>query len=154
VPLDLARLRRDPTLSLIIPAFNEAQSLEATLRALASRAANPGDLEVVIVDAGGSDGTMAIARRVAAELQAEGCGMRFRLGVCVYKGGRGPTLAAGVDASSGPMVLFLHADTLLPRHFDALVRGSLALEGTLATAFRFKVGHSHNALCVPLEEHE
>jgi len=100
---------------------------------------------VIVVDAGGSDGTMAIAARVASELTAS-CGVTFRLDVSA-RGGRGPTLAAGVDASTGPMLLFLHADTMLPDHFDSLVRGALAQEATLATAFRFRV---HRELATPI----
>jgi len=88
---------------------------------------------------------MAIAARVASELTAS-CGVTFRLDVSA-RGGRGPTLAAGVDASTGPMLLFLHADTMLPDHFDSLVRGALAQEATLATAFRFRV---HRELATPI----
>ena len=45
----------------------------------------------------------------------------------------------GARAAAGSLLLFLHADTRLPLHFDAALRESLAQEATLATAFRFKV---------------
>ena len=92
------------------------------------------DLEVIVVDAGGSDGTMALVKSIAGDL-AE---INVRSDV-VGGGGRGPTLSAGVAASSGSILLFLHADTMLPRGFDIDVRTALAREKSLATAFRFHV---------------
>jgi len=94
-----------------------------------------------VVDAGGDDGTMEIARRVAAEVTERATGMSFRTDVRA-RGGRGPTLNAGVRASQGGILLFLHADTLLPDCFDALVRRALEEPKVLATAFRFRVSRA------------
>jgi len=87
------------------------------------------------VDAGGSDNTMALAAAAAVELASI---VNIRLDVAA-RGGRGPTLTAGVAAARGSVLLFLHADTLLPHGFDAAVRNALCEERVLATAFRFKV---------------
>jgi len=87
------------------------------------------------VDAGGSDGTMLIAVAAAAELASI---LAVRTDVSA-RGGRGPTLSAGVAAARGSVLLFLHADTLLPEGFDVAVRSALREERVLATAFQFKV---------------
>ena len=54
-----------PLISLLVPAFNEAATIEAVLRRAAAV-----DLrtEIVVVDDGSTDGTPEIAERVAAEL--------------------------------------------------------------------------------------
>lgn len=87
------------------------------------------------MDAGGSDNTMELAAAAAAEL-APVVSIRTNVSAC---GGRGPTLTAGVAASRGSVLLFLHADTLLPQGFDVAVRNALCEERVLATAFQFKV---------------
>lgn len=87
------------------------------------------------MDAGGSDGTMLIAVAAAAELASI---LAVRTDVSA-RGGRGPTLSAGVAAARGSVLLFLHADTLLPEGFDVAVRSALREERVLATAFQFKV---------------
>lgn len=84
-----------PPLSIIIPTFNESSTIEYTLQALLERA---GDAEIVVVDGESSDDTVARAAKYARVIQA--------------KRGRGGQLNAGVQATSGDVLLFLHADTL------------------------------------------
>lgn len=56
-----------PALSLVIPAYNEAPRLAATLRdALAFLDAQPFPTELILVDDGSDDGTAAVARAVLA----------------------------------------------------------------------------------------
>lgn len=120
--------------SVIIPAYNEAGSIEALLMRLQDTVGSPDRVEVIVVDAGGTDGTMDIARRVAPGLPR----LNIRTDVSA-RGGRGPTLRAGADAAKGDILLFLHADTMLPDCFDAMLRTELSDERVLATAFRFRV---------------
>ncbi|KAH8069192.1 hypothetical protein JL721_6010 [Aureococcus anophagefferens] len=61
-PVAAAPLPGDALLSVVIPAYREAATIEATLRRVLSAAADPRRVEVVVVDAGGGDGTMAAAR--------------------------------------------------------------------------------------------
>lgn len=82
-------------LSVIIPTFNERQSIGRTLDAVA---ALRGDAEVIVVDGGSVDGTPEIAR---------GRGVKLITG---YRG-RGAQMHAGADAACGAALWFLHADT-------------------------------------------
>jgi rSAM/selenodomain-associated transferase 2 len=89
-------------LSLVIPAFNAAASLPATLAALGDVPA-----EILLVDGGSTDGTAAIpGPRILAAPR-----------------GRGTQLAAGIAAARGPWLLLLHADTILaPGWAEAVAR--------------------------------
>jgi rSAM/selenodomain-associated transferase 2 len=85
-------------ISVVIPALNEAARIGATLdNVLAQRPA-----EVLVVDGGSSDATVAIASAKA--------GVR----VLPSDKGRARQMNAGAAAARGDWLLFLHADTLLP----------------------------------------
>jgi rSAM/selenodomain-associated transferase 2 len=93
-PPGAGRLR----VSVVIPFLNEEKALPATLAALA---AQDGDFETLAVDGGSSDASRAV-------LAAAG------VPVIEARRGRGPQMNAGAAAARGDLLLFLHADTLLP----------------------------------------
>jgi rSAM/selenodomain-associated transferase 2 len=83
--------------SAIIPTLNEADRIAATIAA--ARAA--GVDEVVVADGGSTDATVAIATA---------CGARVIPGECI----RAKQLNRGASEATGDVLIFLHADTLLP----------------------------------------
>jgi rSAM/selenodomain-associated transferase 2 len=96
-------------LSIVVPTLDEARSIGACLAALQEmRAAGA---QVVVVDGGSGDATRAIAAALADR-------------VIDAPRGRASQMNAGARASVGEVLLFLHADTLLPPDaLDALRRG-------------------------------
>ncbi len=93
-------------LSVILPTFNEELNLPATLSAVG----NPNsDLEVIVVDAGSTDQTLAIA-------QQHGCK------VFVGNPGRAQQMNAGAATATGEHLLFLHADTRLPDNYRSEIQ--------------------------------
>jgi dolichol-phosphate mannosyltransferase len=56
------------TLSVLVPAFNEAPNLEAAVRDALAAAAGFDAVEIIIVNDGSSDGTGEVADRLAADL--------------------------------------------------------------------------------------
>ena len=96
-------------ISVIIPALNEARALPVTLRHLL---AQPGEFEVILVDGGSDDDTVSLAR---AWKQVK---------VLSSDPGRAAQMNSGAAAANGDLLLFLHADTILPdgaiAHLNAL----------------------------------
>lgn len=98
-----------PRLSIIVPTIDEAECLATTLPALTPlrRAGH----EVVVVDGGSLDDTPKRARPLADRVLLTGRG-------------RARQMNAGAAAASGDVLVFLHADTLLPADADkAIARG-------------------------------
>jgi rSAM/selenodomain-associated transferase 2 len=98
----------------VLPALNEAAGIETTLRALAPLRAR--GAEVVVVDGGSTDATLALARPWADRVHEAGVEGR----------GRARQMNAGAAAARGAVLLFLHADTRLPEGADAAVARALA----------------------------
>ena len=107
-------------LSVVMPVLNEADGIEEALGALAPLRRR--GVEVVLADGGSSDATVALARPLADI-------------VIVAPRGRGTQMNAGAAASSGDVLLFLHADTRLPGEADALIRNGFAGSGRTSAPF-------------------
>ncbi len=98
-----------PFLSLVIPAYNEAQRLEASLRALREHLASANvSHEVVLVVERSSDGTLELARRLT-EGQAA-----FRVIGNEKQLGKGHAVRTGMLAAHGEITFFMDADLSTP----------------------------------------
>jgi rSAM/selenodomain-associated transferase 2 len=84
--------------SVVIPTLDEAGRLGPLVEALRRE---PELAEIIVADGGSADGTPALAEALGAR-------------VIVTQRGRGRQLRAGADAARGAIVLFLHADSVLP----------------------------------------
>ena len=119
------------TLSIVVPAFQEAGQIGATIDAACAL----GDaVEIVVVDGGSSDGTARIARqRGARVLQAE-------------SRGRARQMNQGAAAATGDVLLFLHADTILPSDAASAIGAILADPEVAGGCFRLKFDDDHMLL--------
>jgi rSAM/selenodomain-associated transferase 2 len=115
-----------PALSVIIPTLNEASELPETLK---RARAIPEVKEIIVVDAGSTDDTQAIARD-------------HNCIVIESKPSRGKQLRLGAQRASGDVVLFLHADTWLPENAGVVIAETLARPLVVAGGFykRFRDG--------------
>jgi dolichyl-phosphate beta-glucosyltransferase len=105
----MARLH---ALSVVIPAFNEAHRLPATLTSVIAYVGGREDLlpaEVIVVDDGSSDGTAGAAGRVGG-----GVGVTVRVIGLPSNRGKGAALREGLMASRGAKVLLCDADLAAP----------------------------------------
>jgi dolichyl-phosphate beta-glucosyltransferase len=101
-------------LSIIVPAYNEAERLPGTLHALQRFLADrPWRPEIIVVDDGSSDRTVAVARAVAAAAP-------FPLHVLSLgqNRGKGTAVKRGIGAARGAAVGFVDAD--LPYAFTGI----------------------------------
>ena len=110
------------SISIIIPVYNEADTIATTLEQLIPY---PGE-EILVVDGGSKDQTREIVAAFPARLLSS-------------PAGRGVQLHQGALAARGEILLFLHADTLLPRDWTTHVDQILARPRTAAGAFRLGI---------------
>jgi len=109
-----------PYVSVIIPALNESENIEASILS-----AGNNDAEVIVVDGGSSDNTVekAIAAGARVETSARGRAVQQNF---------------GVKRARGTSLLFLHGDTILPKDYIDHVFESFMDPETVAGAFRFR----------------
>ncbi|MDF5726947.1 MAG: TIGR04283 family arsenosugar biosynthesis glycosyltransferase [Rhizonema sp. PD38] len=104
--------------SIVIPTLNEATSLKRTLRQLSLL--DPPAKEILVVDGGSEDETVAIAKRIQSfnetvEVQVLSCSRR----------GRSVQMNYGASAATGDIICFLHADTWVPDDAIAVIEHTL-----------------------------
>lgn len=105
----------------MIPTLHEAHRIQNAIRS----ARAPG-VEVIVVDGGSGDETCALARKAGAR-------------VVVSQRGRARQLQAGAQAARrADALVFLHADTTLPRGFADALREALADPCAAGGAFAFR----------------
>jgi hypothetical protein len=112
-------------LSVIIPTRNEADGIA---RAIAS-ARGAVQVEIIVADGGSTDDTIAVARQAGAT-------------VISCTGGRGAQMNAGAAMARGDVLLFLHADSVLPPNYQQHVHDILAAGATVG-AFRLSIDNAH-----------
>jgi rSAM/selenodomain-associated transferase 2 len=98
-------------ISVIVPCLDEAAHIVRALEALAPLRSR--GHEVIVADGGSSDATPELARPLADRVVAA-------------PRGRALQMNAGAALASGEVLLFVHADTLLPQGADEAVRAALA----------------------------
>ena len=113
-------------LSVIVPMLNEAATIASTLGAL--RRGAP-DAEIVVVDGGSIDGSVAIAQTL--------CGT-----VIGASRGRAQQMNAGARGSQGEVLVFVHADTIVPSTFAADIASALSDPAVLGGRFDLKLDSS------------
>ena len=124
-----------PALSVVIPAYNEASRIAASLDHVRTYLeGKPWSWEVVVVDDGSADHTADVVESTAAAF-----GGRLRLVRCVRNQGKGAALRTGVAATRGQRVLMMDADLATPieeldRLWAALDRGPRVAIGSRAVA--------------------
>lgn len=107
-------------ISIIIPTYNEAGNISELLSELTGVAGAGSDLEnrlenhieIIVVDGGSSDRTPAIVSNYVKSYPVQ---------LIVTSPGRAAQMNQGAKAAQGKILLFLHADSRLPKGFVELV---------------------------------
>lgn len=109
-----------PYISVIIPTLNEAEHIE---KAIGN--AFRDEVEIIVVDGGSSDKTVNLAEKAG-------------VAVIHARKGRAAQQNRGASMSGGRVLLFLHADTILPEGYVDHVYNALMDPFLWLGAFRFK----------------
>lgn len=98
-------------LSIVVPVLNEEATIQRALVSLQPLRAR--GHEVIVVDGGSDDATIALAEPLADCVLSTSRGRAFQMNV-------------GAKAAKGEALVFLHADTLLPDGADELISAGLS----------------------------
>lgn len=109
-----------PPVSIVMPVLDEARRVCGAIDDVLAIA---GRKEVIVVDGGSRDDTLALARTRPVR-------------VLESARGRARQMNAGAEVAAGAVLLFLHADTTLPA--DALARAQTALADPAVVAGAFR----------------
>jgi glycosyltransferase involved in cell wall biosynthesis len=110
-----------PSVTILIPALNEEVALPQTISSIAAMVPTPD--EVLLVDGGSADQTVALAKQAG-----------FRVEISP-KRGRGAQINYGVEQATGQIICVLHADTLLPADAIAVIREAMMDQRTALASF-------------------
>jgi rSAM/selenodomain-associated transferase 2 len=106
--------------SIIIPTLNEAGCLGRTLRQLSIL--DPAAREVLVVDGGSEDETIAIAQTAGVHVLSS-------------ERGRSAQMNRGAQAATGEILCFLHADTCVPDDLVGVIEQTLADKAVVGGGF-------------------
>ena len=137
----MIEIRKNLRVSVIIPAFNEQDSLENVIRAAAKRKEVD---EIIVVDDGSTDATADVAR---------GCGATV---VAVDRNrGKGHAIKLGAGRATGEILLFLDADlkNLDAGKIKSLVEPFKHMADFVKTRFDRNAGRVTLLTAKPLLEH-
>jgi rSAM/selenodomain-associated transferase 2 len=122
-----------PALSIIMPVLEEEPGIVAALEALAPLRRR--GAEVIVVDGGSRDRSLALARPLADR-------------ALIAPRGRARQMNAGAAAARGAVLLFLHADTRLPPEADRPIAERLHGSGHVWGRFDVRIAGRHPLLPV------
>ena len=115
-------------LSIIIPALNEAHHIAAALLRLQPLRVHL--VEVIVVDGGSTDTTLAVATPLVNR-------------AVVSERGRARQMNAGAAIATGDVLLFLHAESILPDGADALILHGLTNSNRSWGRFDVSISGAH-----------
>lgn len=147
-------------ISIIIPIFNEAETIISLLETLLVRMKYT-QHEILLIDGGSSDKTVATVTNFIGEFHNQ---QHFSKKRCVdtlfenttetieiqlfqSEKGRAKQMNFGAQKATGNILYFLHADTFPPKYFDDFILKKIN-EGHQAGCFRMRFNSYHPVLLV------
>jgi rSAM/selenodomain-associated transferase 2 len=119
-------------ISIIIPTLNEKRMIGRCLRQFDKQ---PGAHEIIVVDGGSRDNTAGIVNTFP----------KSKL-IRVEESGRGRQMNQGARIAKGDILLFLHADTLLPPGGLRMIEAMMGRQNVVAGSFFLRFDHPDRML--------
>lgn len=130
-----------PKLSIVIPAYNEATTIEALINRVQA-VSLPFSREIVVVDDCSSDGTREILSRIA-----ESCPQYLTVVYHEKNQGKGAALRSGFAAATGDIIIIQDADLEYdPDEYPKLLNPILNGKADVVYGSRFVGGEAHRVL--------
>jgi glycosyltransferase involved in cell wall biosynthesis len=128
------------TLSVVIPCYNEARTIETILRRVRAADAAGLDKQIIVIDDASTDGTREILARLAPELA-------FQLIHQPSNAGKGAAVRTGFAAATGDIVLIQDADLEYdPADYPKLLAPIIADKADVVFGSRFIGSEPHRVL--------
>ncbi|MDD4902285.1 MAG: glycosyltransferase family 2 protein [Patescibacteria group bacterium] len=115
--------------SVVIPAYNEAESIAAAVKALLAQTVAKNDFEIIVVDNNSKDDTAKIAAIAGADLV-----------IGEKKQGSNLARQAGLDKARGEIIAFLDADSIPPPNWLEMIGQDLATPDFVAVSGPYDYG--------------
>jgi len=128
-------LDAEPTVAIVMPAFNEERAIAASVRALLAADYPEEKLELVVVNDGSTDGTLDAIESIASR--------EPRVQVIDFPRNRGKraAMAAGIRATEAEIVTFVDSDSVLEHDALRLIAQGFADESVGAIAGHAEVAN-------------
>jgi rSAM/selenodomain-associated transferase 2 len=114
-------MSKDPAISVIIPVLNEAQGVNGVIAHIRSQAAVDA-VEIIVVDGDPAGSTIKAISHPG-------------IITAIAEQGRGSQMNCGAIRATGDILLFLHADTLLPPNAFARINKCMEVAGHVGGSF-------------------
>jgi glycosyltransferase involved in cell wall biosynthesis len=125
-------------ISVVIPVYNERSTIEQIVTAV--RAADVGDIEIIVVDDASTDGTQQVLKEKISTLA-------HQIIYQPHNRGKGAALRAGFAAATGDVVLVQDADLEYnPADYPTLLEPILSGKADAVFGSRFMGGRPHRVL--------
>jgi rSAM/selenodomain-associated transferase 2 len=130
-------------ISIIIPVLNEENIIQNTLQQFIDKFPDSDRLEIIIIDGGSQDRTREIVTQFSLENSLENKQIKL---ITESDSGRANQMNYGAALATENILLFLHADTILPNNYQQIIPKILLQKNAILGAFQLKIDGQEQSL--------